>query len=532
MIAGVRGELDKTETSVKSSGKTMGDYGNAMKGVATAAAGFAVAQVGFQGVATVTGFLNDSIDAARESKQAMAQLDAVIKSTGGAAGVSAKEVAELASSLERHSVFEDEAILKGQNLLLTFTNIKNGVGENNQIFDDATKIMVDMAQAMGTDVSSGAIQLGKALNDPVAGISALSRVGVTFTEDQKEMIKAMVEAGDTAGAQQVILAELNKEFGGSAQAASDAAGAQEKYKDKMNDLKEQIGEQMLPIQEKWLELQAAVVTVIAEQVIPTIENFVKYIQMVLENGDTLNDYLANLPEPLQGVAKAFGEVVLVVKEHWPEIMAVVQFVYEYVKTQIEGMIQMINGIVDVVTGVVALVSALAHGDWAAAWDAFVQILNGFLDIIEGNIKRIFGNIPQIILGLMGEIAGAAYQLGKNLADSVINGIGNLASRVAEKVSILGVSGKDVINAAGDAAGWITGRAGGGPASGLTWVGERGPELLQLPTGSYVYNSQTSRGMAGGDGGVNVYIDTVLATNAAEAKRAGNDIGWALALRGA
>ena len=83
---------------------------------------------------------------------------------------------------------------------------------------------VDLAQAMGGAPKDAAIQLGKALNDPIKGISALTRIGVTFTDEQKAQIKTMQEAGDMAGAQGVILAELNKEFGGSAQAAADADG--------------------------------------------------------------------------------------------------------------------------------------------------------------------------------------------------------------------------------------------------------------------------------------------------------------------
>jgi hypothetical protein len=74
---------------------------------------------------------------------------------------------------------------------------------------------------LGTDLKGSAVQLGKALNDPIAGVGALSRVGVTFTETQKDMIKTMVEAGNVAGAQTLILDELGKEFGGSAKALAD-----------------------------------------------------------------------------------------------------------------------------------------------------------------------------------------------------------------------------------------------------------------------------------------------------------------------
>lgn len=154
-----------------------------------------------------------------EGEKIAAQTEAVLKSTGGAAKVTAKEVEALAGALSKKSGVDDEAIQQGQNLLLTFTGIRNEAGKGNDIFNQATQTMLDMSVAMGTDAKSQAIQLGKALNDPTKGISALTRVGVTFTEAQKKQIKTMQEAGDTAGAQKVILAELAKEFGGSAAAA-------------------------------------------------------------------------------------------------------------------------------------------------------------------------------------------------------------------------------------------------------------------------------------------------------------------------
>lgn len=99
-------------------------------------------------------------------------------------------------------------------MLLTFTNI------GKDVFPDATSTMLDMATAMNGGLTPSAeqlkgtsIQLGKALNDPISGISALSKVGVTFTEQQKKQIEAMVQAGDAAGAQKLILAELGREFG-------------------------------------------------------------------------------------------------------------------------------------------------------------------------------------------------------------------------------------------------------------------------------------------------------------------------------
>ena len=144
-----------------------------------------------------------------------AQTESVLKSTGTTANGTAKDITNLAGSLENLTATEAETIQEGANLLLTFKNIQNQAGAGNDIFNQTTAAMVDVARAMGTNASTEAIRLGKALNDPIKGISALNRVGIQFTEDQKAQIKALQQSGDLMGAQKIILAELQSQFGGS-----------------------------------------------------------------------------------------------------------------------------------------------------------------------------------------------------------------------------------------------------------------------------------------------------------------------------
>src|SRR6266540_6473684 len=151
-----------------------------------------------------------------DSEKVTRQTGAVLKSTGGAAHVTAGHVADLANALAKTSGIDDELIQSGENVLATFTSVRNEVGKGNQIFDLSTKAALDMSVALGQDMKSSTIQLGKALNDPIKGITALRRVGVSFTEQQQDQIKAMVKSGDKLGAQKLILRELTTEFGGSA----------------------------------------------------------------------------------------------------------------------------------------------------------------------------------------------------------------------------------------------------------------------------------------------------------------------------
>src|SRR6185312_3275001 len=193
--------------------------------------------------------LKACIDQANQAAAANAQLNAVIKSTGGVAGVTSQHAQDLASSLGKVTMFDDQATEGAESMLLTFTNIGKGGG----VFDMATKTALDMSQALGQDLKSSSIQLGKALNDPIRGITALQRVGVTFTQQQKDQIAAMVQAGNVAGAQKLILGELNREFGGSAEAAGKTLPGQLAIMGHAFDnAKEKIGGVFIPILTKIL----------------------------------------------------------------------------------------------------------------------------------------------------------------------------------------------------------------------------------------------------------------------------------------
>jgi phage-related protein len=221
-----------------SAGKRAGGiFSGALGGVVKAAGGLFIAHEAF-------GFAKNALAEARESNRVNAQTEQAIKSTGGAAKVTTKEISALATAISRKTGIDDEAIQSASNMLLTFTNVRNEAGKGNDIFNQSTSILADMSKVFGTDVSGAAVQLGKALNDPVKGITALTRVGVTFSDQQKEQIKNFVDQGKVASAQQIILKELTKEFGGQAEAQATAG---DRLKVTIGNIKEQIGGVLVPI---------------------------------------------------------------------------------------------------------------------------------------------------------------------------------------------------------------------------------------------------------------------------------------------
>ncbi|MFI9154483.1 phage tail protein [Streptomyces sp. NPDC053367] len=115
--------------------------------------------------------------------------------------------------------------------------------------------------------------------------------------------------------------------------------------------------------------------------------------------------------------------------------------------------------------------------------------------------------------LQGQIAKAASAAGKTTADAVyakaiaaqerlVKSLGAQQKDLLKSMDRLAGSMEKLIEAAfkrkgGKAAGGIVGAASGGIRSNLTWVGEHGPELLDLPAGARVWSNPDSRRMAQG-----------------------------------
>ena len=200
------------------------------------------------GLNAIKGAMAGAIQDAQEYEKVTAQLKAGIESTGNVAGLSVAQLKENASALEKLSSVDENLIIQSQAVFQTFTNIRNVAGKNNDIFNQASVAALDLSVKMGGDLQGATVQLGKALNDPIKGITALTRVGVVFTDQQKAQIKALVESGDVMGAQKIILAEMKTEFGGAAKAAGDTfAGAVFRAKDKVGDFSRDLITNLQPI---------------------------------------------------------------------------------------------------------------------------------------------------------------------------------------------------------------------------------------------------------------------------------------------
>lgn len=224
-----------------------------------------LAAVGTAAFGAISYAVYESVKAAQESAQVQAQLGAVLKSTGGAAGVTADMALKLSKELQRTSTVGDEAVLAGENMLLTFTNI------GKDAFPKTSQAVLDMAYAMNgglkpslEQIKGQAILVGKALQDPDAGLGALHRVGVNVEELKKKFTDNM----SIMEKQKLILQELGTEFGGSAAAQLNTFGGKmDNLKERINDVQEGIGNAFIPI-----------LTKLVEKISPVVDKIVAWVE--------------------------------------------------------------------------------------------------------------------------------------------------------------------------------------------------------------------------------------------------------------
>lgn len=158
------------------------------------------------------------IDATVQAEKAMSALELAVRNNAGAAGLAAPELAGMASELQKLSTFDDEAIMQMQAVLLRFREI------GGPEFKRAQTAVIDLATALGQDLGSAAALVGRALADPVGGMSRLARAGIVLTDEQKKLAKQLVETGRVSDAQNYLLGQLEAKFGGAARAARNTLG--------------------------------------------------------------------------------------------------------------------------------------------------------------------------------------------------------------------------------------------------------------------------------------------------------------------
>lgn len=188
-----------------------------------------------------------SVDAAMDAQVVAAQTTAMLDSTGAAAYLSAGAISSLGEEVLGYSGFSDEAVASGENMLLMFDNVSSQAAVNAGVFERTTRLGADLSTVMGGDVTNAIRTLGRAIDDPTAGMGRLRRAGIQLTESQQQQIRSMQESGDLLGAQERLLDIVDGKVGGLAESYGDTlAGQLDIAGEKFDNVKEEMGNSFLP----------------------------------------------------------------------------------------------------------------------------------------------------------------------------------------------------------------------------------------------------------------------------------------------
>lgn len=407
-------------------------FGKGLKGVGIAAGAMAAA-----GVVAVGALAVEAFKAVAEVERLTAQTSAAIASTGGAAGRSVEQITGLADSLERMSGVEAEVIQAGQNMLLTFTNIK---GTN---FDAATQSALDMSVAMGTDMTSAATLVGKALNDPIKGIGALSKVGVQLTADQKALVEQMVATGDVAGAQGVILGVLQEQFGGSAEAFGNTfLGTVEKVKNSFGAITEAFVVGFLPPVTAALNFVNDSLVALADS--PTFQaittKFSEFLAGIFDGSKPLDFssmFSGLLDAAISGIEAASAWLAS------GGLSAMLTSALAMRQGFIDALIAVVPQIITALTTAIpAIVTALTQAVPQLVQGAvtlFQSIIQGLVIIVPQLLTAIIGMLPGLIesiLGMIPMILEAAITLFTSLVNAIPEILPPLVTAIVEMLPML------------------------------------------------------------------------------------------------
>jgi len=282
----LQGNLQTLDRQTAQLQRGLGKIGQGLKTGIGNAAKIAAVGVGFLALQ-----LRAGIQELIEWEDAQLQVNAAIKSTKGVAGVTSKAVEDLADKYADLSLVEDDVILGAQAILLRFPKV------TKDVFEPALKASLDLSQAMGTDLTSATRMVARALDDPISGISKLTRAGITFTEEEKKKIARLQETGRTLDAQNLILRKLERRFGGSAQNATRGFRGQVKLlNDRVKDLQATFAGPLLP----------AITTMVSELI--KFAEKPEIVQQVKDFGSALAGFVTqeNIQTGFEAIKSGFG----------------------------------------------------------------------------------------------------------------------------------------------------------------------------------------------------------------------------------
>jgi hypothetical protein len=382
------GKMGALQSSLNKSSSLIGGAKSALLSIIPIASLAAGAMVFGSGV-------REGIAEVKNWRKEASQLYAGIVSTNGVAGRSFDQLTAKAKELQKQLGFEDDEVMGAESILLTFTKVRN------KIFDEALPAAADLATRFKMDLPQAALMMGKALNDPLRGINALRRNGISFTEAQENAIKKLTQAGKLEAAQAIVLKEVYTEVGGSAKAAFDADPLRA-FTLASKDIKEQLGGAAISI-----------ITKFKPAILSLMEKMSNGLEWIIQNWSKLSPIVYSLGGALLVAATASSILALqlkltagwvAIKTLYTQGLTVATAAMTLVTKGWSAAMEVLNITFKVspIGLVTTLIAALA-GAAIYCWNKF-EGFRGFLYGLWASIKEVFSGIWDIATKVLGGMA--------------------------------------------------------------------------------------------------------------------------------
>ncbi len=357
-----------------------------LQGFSKQLGGIAVALGAAFSVKAISSFAKESLLIAEAAQTAQNRLVAVAQATGifGAATEQVTDrLGEFAKSQEMRLAVDDQVIKGVQAQLLSFKALGASADTVGGAFDRATLAAFDMAAAGFGSAEGNAIALGKALENPIGGVSALARMGTTFTDQQKEQIRVLQESGDLLGAQELILAEVESQYGGVAAATADASA---KLALAADNIKESFGDALLPV---FADL--------VDGLLPVFDTI----------GKTLGETVTEMQPMLQGLAEQIPGLLDAFLPLIPTLGSIAGMFIELISAALPFITEILNVLLPIIAELMPVIMDAISLAFEPLMDAFMLLVDALLPLVQQFLPilaEIIGKLAPLFADLIAQLA--------------------------------------------------------------------------------------------------------------------------------
>jgi phage-related protein len=392
-------------------------------------------------VGAVTAFAGGALKAAEAAQVANNRLDQIASSMGIFGSQTGAVTSRLKAFADEQMMIigqDDELIKSTQAKLLTFKELAGTADEAGGSFDRATIAAFDLASAGFGSAETNAVQLGKALQDPIKGIAALARSGVTFTAAEKEKIAALVESGKQLEAQDMILSAIETQVGGTA--AATVTGFQ-KIKLAMGEAQEEIGNALLPA----FEQLTPVITALAEKFAPVLARIMESLAPIFVTLVEAIDPLLTALQPLFDVFVMVADIASeILAEILPVFVELVSLLAPIVKQLAEAFLPLVKKLlppfIELVESLLPFIEAFA--DFLS--DYIVPLLTEFASLLADSLIYYMGLFTSGFEGLL-KILGPVWEFIKPILDGLLQ-LAGIDPNSLKKEVVISASNSGVLDA--------------------------------------------------------------------------------------